>query len=236
MIKDICIIFSVIIAFGIVWHLATLKYYSPPGLQLFLAQKRAGKSCLVAKNCLRSVKRGITTYCNCDDISIPNIRIFNVEDLGKYRVADAHLEIDEISLWYDNRSWKKNHEKNEEFVKLLRSAGHLGLTINMYSQDYSVDKRIRQLCDAIYIGKKYLRVITVWRRLKKEIAIKESAIDAESQIVDSINFTPWWMPGSIKITWIPRYVGYFDSFKDLYATQGALPFHLSSSGDEDERQ
>lgn len=71
------------------------------------------------------------------------------------------------------------------------------------------------MCDNIYIGTRYFRVLTVWRRLRKNVTIKEEAMTAESQIVDELNFTPWWMIGSIKITYIPRYIKYFDSFKDL---------------------
>lgn len=225
--KTICIILSIFICLVLLWHLLTLKYYQPASITLYLCMKRGGKSCTVAKNCLKARKKGRTVYCNCDDISVPDVRIFNMEQLGKYKVENAHIEIDEISLWYDNRAWKKNAEKNERFVAWLRSTGHKNLTVNMYSQDYSVDKRIRQLCDAIYIGKKYLRVITVWRRLRKEIAIKDSALDAESQVVDSLSFTPWYLPGSLKLTWIPKYIGWFDSFKDLYYTDGELPYTIN---------
>lgn len=225
--RTICIILSVFICLVLLWHLLTLRYYQPAGIVLYLCMKRGGKSCTVAKNCLKFTKKGITTYCNCDDISVPGVRIFNTEDLGRYKVENSHIELDEVALWYDNRAWKQNQQKNADFVKWLRSVGHLNITVNMYSQDYSIDKRIRQLCDAIYIGKKYLRVITVWRRLKKQIAIKDSALDAESQIVDSLDFTPWYLPGSVKFTWIPKYIGWFDSFKDLYSTEGPLPYHLS---------
>lgn len=229
MIKDICIILSILISLGILWHLLTLKYIQKDNVNLFIAQKRCGKSCTIVKSCFNGLKHGRDVYCNCDDISIPGIKIFDVENLGKYSIRDAQIEIDEISMWYDNRNWKKNHQNNEEFVKLLRSAGHLRLQLNLYTQDYSVDKRIRQLADSVYIGRKYLRVLTVWRKLKKEIQIKESALDAESQIVDALDFVPWWKPGSIKLTWIPKYVGYFDSFKDIYSTYGDLPFTWSNN-------
>lgn len=226
-VKWFCIALSIFICLIIIWHLLTLKYWQPDDIVLYLCMKRGGKSCTVAKNCLKFKRRKQLVYCNCDDISIPGIRVFNTEDLGKYSVRNAHIELDEAAMWFDNRAWKQNQQKNADFIKWLRSTGHLNLTVNMYSQDYSIDKRIRQLCSAIYIGRKYLRVFTVWRRLKKNIAIKDSALDAESQIVDALDFTPWFIPGSIKITFIPRYVNYFNSFKDLYQTQGELPYHIN---------
>lgn len=55
---------------------------------------------------------------------------------------------------------------------------------------------------------------------------------AESQIVDELNFTPWWLPGSIKITYIPRYIKYFDSFKDLQDYKENLPYKKVRDGYE----
>lgn len=86
------------------------------------------------------------------------------------------------------------------------------------------------MCDNIYIGSKYFRVFTVWRRLRKNVAIKDSAMDAQSQIVDALAFTPWWLPGSIKITYIPRYTKYFDSYKPLKEYKGDLQYTVVRDG------
>lgn len=86
------------------------------------------------------------------------------------------------------------------------------------------------MCDNIYIGSRYFRVLTIWRRLRKNVAIKDAAMDASSQIVDQLNFTPWWIPGSIKITYIPRYIQYFDSFKVLKEYDGDLPYRTINDG------
>ena len=92
------------------------------------------------------------------------------------------------------------------------------------------EKKIRTMCDNIYIGQRWFRVLTVWRRLRKNVAIKDAAMDASSQIVDQLNFTPWWIPGSIKITYIPKYVKYFDSFKVLKQYDGDIPYHIIEDG------
>lgn len=86
------------------------------------------------------------------------------------------------------------------------------------------------MCDNIYIGQRWFRVFTLWRRLRKNVAIKDAAMDASSQIVDQLNFTPWWIPGSIKITYIPKYVKYFDSFKVLKTYDGDLPYRYVDDG------
>ena len=86
------------------------------------------------------------------------------------------------------------------------------------------------MCDDIYIGVKYFRVLTVWRRLRKNVAIKEAAMDRESQIVDELKFTPWWIPGSILLTYIPKYVKYFDSYKDLQEYEGKLRYTIVKDG------
>ena len=88
------------------------------------------------------------------------------------------------------------------------------------------------MCDNIYIGTRILRVLTIWRRLRKNVAIKEEALTAESQIVDELKFTPILIPGSIKITFIPLYIKYFDSFKDLQAYQEYLSYKKVKGGIE----
>lgn len=204
-----------------VWNFLTLKYKQKDSLVLWIASIGQGKSSTLAKNCLKARKNGSVVYSNCDDINIDGVRIFDTMDLGEYRVQNAQIEIDEISVYYDNRNYKQT---SKQFIKWLRYSRHERLNVNMYTQSYDVDKKIRTLCSAIWFGKKYFRVFTVWRKLRKEIAIKDDAINAESQIVDELAFQPWWIPGNIKITFIPKYINYFDSFKSLDGYKGDLKY------------
>lgn len=224
--KFLIIFFLCLIIILIVWHFITLKYLNPYTMDLYIANKGAGKSCTLSKNVLKYIKSGKPVYTNADDINISGTRIFNTYDLGYYFVEDSYILIDEVSLFFDNRNAlnKKYMQQSKDFVQWLRECRHDRLCIDLFTQSYDCDKKIRTMCDNIYIGTRYFRVLTIWRRLRKNVAIKDSALDAESQIVDALKFTPWWIPGSIKVTYIPKYIKYFDSFKALKVYQGNLSY------------
>lgn len=210
----------------IVWHFLTRKYINPYTMDLYIANKGAGKSTTLAKNVLKARRKGNNVYTNADDINISGTRIFNTFDLGNYHVEKAYILVDEVSLYFDNRNYKNT---SKEFIQWLRSIRHDRLCVDLFTQSYDCDKKIRTMCDNIYIGYRYFRVLTVWRRLRKNVAIREAAMDASSQIVDNLNFTPWWIPGSIKITYIPKYIKYFDSFKKLQENQEPLKYKIVKS-------
>lgn len=210
----------------IIWHFLTRKYINPYTMDLYIANKGAGKSCTLAKNALKASKRGQTVYSNTEDINVENVRVYDTFDLGRYSVEKAYILVDEVSLFFDNRNYKNT---SKEFIQWLRSIRHDRLCVDLFTQSYDCDKKIRTMCDNIYIGYRYFRVLTVWRRLRKNVAIREAAMDASSQIVDNLNFTPWWIPGSIKITYIPKYIKYFDSFKKLQNDQEPLKYKTVKS-------
>lgn len=230
--KTIWIIFFCFMGALLLWHLLTLKYINPYTMDLYIGNKGCGKSCTLAKNVIKYSKYGKPIYTNADDIQIQGVRTFYTLDLGKKYVSDAYLLVDEVSLFYDNRNSlnKQYMADSKEFVKWLREIRHNRLCIDLFTQSYDCDKKIRTMCDNIYIGTRFFRVLTVWRRLRKNVAIKDAAMDAESQIVDALRFTPWWIPGSIKITYIPKYTKYFNSFKPLKEYSGDLEYKEVKEG------
>lgn len=215
------------------WHFLTLKYINPYTMDLYIGNKGCGKSSTIAKHVKNDIRKGIHTYVNADDININGVRIYDTFDLGHKKVTDAKIYVDEVSLFFDNRNFKNT---SKEFIKWLREVRHNRLRVELYTQSYDCDKKIRTMCDNIYIGQRWFRVLTIWRRLRKNVAIKEEAMTAESQIVDELNFTPWFLPGSIKITYIPRYIKYFDSFKDLQDYKENIPYKKVKEGIEVRRK
>lgn len=214
-------IIAAMFAIFLPWHLLTRKFVQKPAISLWIAQIGAGKSSTMVKNILTAVKDKKTVYCNCEDVAIPGTRVFNTYDLGMYKVQNAQIEVDEISVFYDNRNYKQT---SAQFIRWLRYLRHERLSCNLYTQSYDVDKKIRTLCQRIWFGQKILRVFTVWRKLKKSIALRDDALSADTQIADQLKFEPWWIPGNIKITFIPKYINYFDSFKSLDNYVGDLSY------------
>lgn len=225
---NIIIIFLISLLISlIIWHFLTLKYLNPYTMRLFIANKGAGKSTTIRKFCQKYIRRGIKVYANMEDIKINGVHVYDTMDLGKYKVENAYMVVDEVSLFFDNRNYKQT---SKEFIRWLRSVRHHRLRVDLFTQSYDCDKKIRTMCDDIYIGVKYFRILTVWRRLRKNVAIKEAAMDRESQIVDELKFTPWWIPGSILLTYIPKYIKYFDSYKDLQEYDGNLRYTIVKDG------
>lgn len=196
----------------LIYCLIFIKYLIRPyKFQLFIGKPGSGKTSDMTKDAVKGIKRKKPVYCNVD-LDVPGVRKFNARDINLEHYFDKNsiVLIDEPNLYWDNRTFKdKNRISTVEWFRLYR---HNQVNIKMYTQTLDVDKKLRYLASDVYIVKKYLGTISVARRLKKQITIKESAMDAESQIVDQLDFVPIFFPGSIKITFIPRWTKYFDSF------------------------
>lgn len=194
----------------------SLLYYNPYQLTIFMGNMGVGKSSMVAKLCIKYLKKGRTVYCNCDDIKLNGVRVFSTKDIGKYSMHDAIVIIDEASLYFDNRNFK---ETSKEFIQWLRSIRHNRLVVYVLSQNYDMDLKIRRAATGIYLGTKFFSCFTIWRKLKKNIAIKTNAMNAETSIVDELKFVPIWNLSAIKCIFLPRYFRYFESFKALTETK-----------------
>lgn len=177
---------------------------------LFVGKPGSGKTTLMVKMAIKALQDGNIVYCNVD-IDVPNVRIFNASDigLGRYFENGSLILIDEPNLYWDNRQYKSMRKETVEWFRLYR---HNQVNIRMFTQTFDIDKKLRNLCSDIHIVNKIIGTIAVVRRLQKNISIKESALDAESQIVDELNFIPIFIPGALQICFIPKWTPYFDSF------------------------
>lgn len=183
----------------------------PYKFEIYIGKPRTGKTTMMTKEAILNNKHKGITYCNVD-INAHSTRIFDANHigLGTYFEPNSLVLIDEPNLYWDNRTFKDTNRKS--VIEWFRLYGHNKVNIKMYTQTLDVDKKLRYLASDVYICKKILGTIVISRKLKKQITIKESAIDAESQIVDELDFVPIFIPGSIKLTFIPRWTKYFDSY------------------------
>lgn len=120
----------------IIWHFATLKYLNPYTMDLYIANKGAGKSTQLAKNVIKACKRGQKVYTNDKDLKINGVRCFDTYDLGQYYVGNAYLAVDEISLYFDNRNYKST---SKDFIEWLREVRHNSLMVDLFTQSYDCD-------------------------------------------------------------------------------------------------
>lgn len=189
-----------------------------------VGKPRSGKTTLMTKDAIKAIRQKRTVYCNVK-LDVPNVRIFDPNNIGKgfYFEPKSMILIDEPNLLWDNRTFKDKSRIN--VIEWFRLYGHNQVNVKFYTQTFDVDKKLRYLASDIYLVQKFFGTISICRRLKKNITIKESAMDAESQIVDELKFVPIFYPGSLRITFIPKWTKYFDSF---YLPEGVpMPYTIT---------
>ena len=58
-------------------------------------------------------------------------------------------------------------------------------------------------------------VFSYGKKISKVVDIKESAMSADSQVVDTLKFQSILVPNSRQFTFIPKYIKYFDSYENM---------------------
>ena len=78
----------------------------------------------------------------------------------------------------------------------------------------TLPKKIRDLCDEMYLVKPFLRVWTFGRRILRVPCLVEASGDGPSRIDENLKFDSlllFWA-GAVFFTFIPHWTKYFDSF------------------------
>lgn len=197
-----------VLLFGVplVWDLATRKYLNPYKLYLVFGKKGSGKSTYLVKLARKYMRKGWTIYTNMDELFIPGVRHFDIQHLGDF-VPESHsvLLLDEVGMIWDNRDYKVFKPQVRDFFKLQR---HYQVLVYMASQTFDVDKKLRDLCDGMFLHTNFARVFTLGKRITRKVVITESTSEAESRISEDLVMLPFW---DWTLTFIPRYAKYFDS-------------------------
>lgn len=193
--------------FCLIYHFLTKKYLNPYKLYLIFGKKGSGKSTLLTKIAVQSRKQGKTVYTT---ESIPDTFQISIDDIGIYEFERGSvLLVDEVGMKWDNRKYKEFKDFHRDFFKLQR---HYNLTVYLFSQTFDVDKKIRDLTDNMYLCKRFLRVFSIARKIDRTVVLNNSTAEAPSTIDENLTFVPFFLPGAVKVTFIPKYTKYFDSF------------------------
>lgn len=185
-------------------------YRNPYKLIMIFGKKGSGKTTLLTKLTMRYLKAGRQVYSN---VPIPGAYLFDPYDIGfKAIPRGAVIFIDEVGMIWDSRDFKSFKQEYRNYFKLQRHYHH---TVYLLSQSFDIDKKLRDLTDQMYLIRSYFNVFSVARRINKTITIVHAdSGTGESHLADDMQFDSlllFWA-GSIKITFIPRYTKYFDSF------------------------
>lgn len=192
-----------------VFHFTTKKYLNPYKLTMIFGKKGSGKSTLLTKLALQYQKQGIPVFCTEE---IPGCYLITYQDIGYTEFPEGSvILIDEVGMIWDNRHFKNFDTHVRDWFKLQR---HRKIRVYLFSQTFDVDKKIRDLTDEMYLVEKKLRVFSYSKRILKRTVLNKSSSEAPSKIDEDLVFDSlllFWC-GSRKFTFIPKYVGYFDSF------------------------
>lgn len=175
---------------------------------------KRGRPMILSEYSTRLVTKPWTVYSNVD-LNIPGIRIINAKDLGVFRPeSPAVVLIDEVNLIWDNRavfSKDKTQKLSSDTQAFFRLQRHFRTRIYAFSQTFDTDRKLRALCDNLWLCRSY-GLFSIIRKIDKKITIKEAALDADSQIVDELKFAPWFIPGNVHFVSLRKYRGFFKSF------------------------
>lgn len=198
-------------------------YFGVPGCgKTTILTKRAQKE-------LKKIKKGKSKYshvltnfeCNgCEKVSF--------EDLGKFKIENSLILLDEITLDADNREFKTFSKEHKRFFTLHR---HLNNDIIVFCQDYSrMDKTIRNnIYDLWYVTKPVFPLFSqfsICRRIFRNVAINEFT----SELTMGYRFATFWeriFSSTFQFVYRRPYYKYFDSF-DCTAFDGVEEFDYES--------
>lgn len=207
----VLVVFALILVVVALFHFLTRKYVSPYTLTFIFAKKGQGKSTLLTKTALQHLAAGWTVYSTDP---VPGCYYVPAKDVGYYEFEPhSLLIIDEIGMIWDNRGFKDFPTEVRDWFKLQR---HRKVKVVCASQSFDVDKKIRDLADDMFLLQKKFRVFSYGKRILKILDIVEAdgTKGSESRIVDQLKFDSllWFWLGSRKLTYIPRWAPYFDTF------------------------
>lgn len=223
------LIFLVILVFSFVLFLniATLKYKNPYRLTMIFGKKGSGKSTTLTRLALEAQKAGKEVFAN---IPLPGAHLIKESDIGFFDIPpESVLIVDEAGMIWDNRHFKNFKPEVRDWFKLQR---HHRVRVYLASQTFDIDKKIRDLCDDMYLVECRFRIFAYGRRILRKITLTKPIGDAEAKITEELSFDSilFCWAGSRLCTLIPRYAGVFDSFQVQRLPQPKTPYPVCDSG------
>lgn len=189
----------------------SIRYRNPYKLIMVFGKKGAGKTTLLTKLAIQYRKEGRPVFSN---VEIFGCFKLDPQDIGKKEYPyNAVILIDEVSLIWDNRDFKSFPKHVGRYFRLQR---HYKNTVYLFSQNFDIDKKIRDLCDEMYLLTNFMGWLSIARRIKKTPTLHQPETDSsgsskqEGFITEDFRFD---LPTTWIWTYIPRYIKFFNSFE-----------------------
>ena len=223
----------------LIWHFTTLKYRNPYKFYFYFGKKGVGKSTFLARIAYENLKKGRTVYSQ--EVMSFKIRFkpFHKKELVSTLPIQAYyiynnpfpdgsvILIDEASLLWSNRDFadRRKTDSMRKTIEWFQQQRKHKCIVHMFSVSFDIDKKLRDLCDEMYIVNKVLRVWTVARHVVRKPVIVHPQGDAPASIQDDIIedgllLAPF---GGMRITFIPKWSKYFDTYREVVAGSTESP-------------
>lgn len=188
------------------------KFNSPYTLTMIFGKKGSGKTTIMTKMMVKDLKKGWNVYTDIEGINVPGVRFFNLHDLEVCSPPPhSAVYLDEVGLSMDNREYKSFANGLRDYLALQR---HYKNKVVLASQAFDVDKKVRDRTDRFLYQTKIAGCIGISR----PIIIKMQPNDQPQQGNDNpvaVHYK-WGSFSDWRVTWIPRYAKYFNSFEAPY--------------------
>lgn len=146
-----------------------LIYEFSPTIRIWFGIPGSGKTSMAALLTRNSINLGYNVLSNVD---ISGAYKLNASDLGVYDMSfdgdGCHVIIDEASLEFDNRNHQEFAKSNApKYFALHR---HMNNRVDVFSQGYDIDKRIRDRASSsglFHLRKTFIPGFVSYRRIKK---------------------------------------------------------------------
>lgn len=212
----------ILMFFALVYHKCTKSYLNPYKLIFVFGKKGSGKSTLLEKLSNQYLKKGWTVYSTevTGDLSFTtydsdSINPISPRDIYKYNFPErSAIFIDEVSLIWDNRNFKNMDTKVVEWFRYQR---HHKCRVYLFSQSFDIDKKLRDLCDEMYIVGKLARVLVRAKRIIRKPVVVHPSPEAPARIDEDLIVDGPLMAffGGRIYAWIPYWAKTFNSFKKV---------------------
>lgn len=212
-----------LIALVLVWHFCTRKYINPYKLYMVVGKKGSGKTTMLVRLAYEHIRKGWTVYST---EKLPGCYHIDYRDIGVYNIpAGSVLLVDEVGMIWDARKYKDFPDHLRDWFKYQR---HEGVKVYLFSQTFDVDKKIRDLTDAMYLVSNKLRIFAYAKRIIKVPDLVKPSAEGPARLDDVLKFDSllWFWCGSRMFTFIPRYAKLFDSHERLGLPEPEVPFPL----------
>ena len=195
------------------YHFLTRRYLNPYKLVFLFGKKGCGKSTMLTKLAYKYKKLGWNVVSTENLPGIPNID--NPKKIYEYDFPPRTcIFIDEVSLIWDNRSFKSMDPKVVEWFRYQR---HHKCRVYFFSQTFDVDKKLRDLADDMYLVNKYFRTLVVASHIVRKPVVVHPGPESPARIDDDMVVDGPLLTffGGKLFAFIPYWAKKFDSFKKV---------------------